>query len=80
MEVPAMTRESRILAGVVLITYPTVIPGGVSRLSMLLFTQQYAANPLRQDLWRAGHAHAGVLLVLAVGLFALGVGLVRRPR
>jgi hypothetical protein len=26
-------------------------------------------NPLRQDLWRAGHAHAGVWLILAlVGL------------
>jgi len=23
-------------------------------------------NPLRQNLWRAGHAHAGVLLVLAL--------------
>ena len=23
-------------------------------------------NPLRQDLWRAGHAHAGVLLVLSL--------------
>lgn len=75
-----MARERRVLAGVVLMTYPTVILGGVSRLSRLLFTQEYAANPLRQDLWRAGHAHAGVLLVLAVGLFVLGVGLVRRPR
>ena len=25
-----------------------------------------ARNPLRQDLWRAGHAHAGALLVLAL--------------
>ena len=23
-------------------------------------------NPLRQDLWRAGHAHAGVFLVLSL--------------
>jgi hypothetical protein len=23
-------------------------------------------NPLRQDLWRAGHAHAGVWLILAL--------------
>lgn len=61
-----MSRESRILAGVVLITYPTVILGGMSLLSMLVFTEDYAANPLRQDLWRAGHAHAGVLLVLSL--------------
>jgi hypothetical protein len=26
----------------------------------------YVANPLRQDLWRTGHAHAGVLLVLSL--------------
>jgi hypothetical protein len=26
----------------------------------------YADNPLRQDLWRAGHAHAGVLLILSL--------------
>lgn len=26
----------------------------------------YRDNELRQDLWRAGHAHAGVLLVLAL--------------
>jgi hypothetical protein len=24
------------------------------------------ANPLRQDLWRAGHAHAGVFLILSL--------------
>jgi uncharacterized membrane protein len=26
------------------------------------------ANKLRQDLWRAGHAHAGIMLVLALVL------------
>src|SRR5262249_37001692 len=26
----------------------------------------YMENPLRQDLWRAGHAHAGVWLILAL--------------
>jgi ABC-type Mn2+/Zn2+ transport system permease subunit len=26
----------------------------------------YTDNPLRQDLWRAGHAHAGVLLILSL--------------
>jgi hypothetical protein len=26
----------------------------------------YADNPLRQDFWRAGHAHAGVYLVLSL--------------
>jgi hypothetical protein len=61
-----MSRESRILAGVLLITYPSVIAGGVSLLSLLVFTDDYASNPLRQDLWRAGHAHAGVFLALSL--------------
>ncbi len=61
-----MSRESRILAGLLLIVYPSVILGGVSLLSLLVFTEQYAANPLRQDLWRAGHAHAGILLALSL--------------
>jgi len=33
---------------------------------MLVWDPAYAANQLRQDLWRAGHAHAGVLLVLSL--------------
>lgn len=63
-----MTRESRILAGVLLITFPSVIVGGVSLLYMLTNEPEYSANPLRQDLWRAGHAHAGVYLILALVL------------
>jgi hypothetical protein len=35
-------------------------------LSLRVFAEDYARNPLRQDLWRAGHAHAGVFLVLAL--------------
>jgi hypothetical protein len=42
--------------------------GGVSLLSLLVWEPAYAANQLRQDLWRAGHAHAGVLLVLSLVL------------
>jgi hypothetical protein len=49
-----MSRESRILAEVLLMTYPTVIFGVVSLVSMLVFTKEHAANPLRQYLWRAG--------------------------
>lgn len=61
-----MTRESRRLAGVLLLVLPTVAFGGVSLLTLLIAEPGYMANPLRQDLWRAGHAHAGVLLILAL--------------
>jgi hypothetical protein len=61
-----MSNESRRLAGILLIVLPTVMYGGVSLLSLLIGDPKYMDNPLRQDLWRAGHAHAGVWLVLAL--------------
>jgi len=61
-----MSRESRRMAGILLVVLPTVMIGGVSLLSLLVWEPAYAANQLRQDLWRAGHAHAGVLLVLSL--------------
>jgi hypothetical protein len=61
-----MTYESRLLAGVLLIILPTVMFGGVSILSLLIGDPSYTENPLRQDLWRAGHAHAGVWLIPAL--------------
>jgi len=61
-----MTHHSRRLAGVLLIVLPTVMFGGVSILSLLIGDPTYMKNPLRQDLWRAGHAHAGVWLILAL--------------
>ena len=61
-----MGGESRRMAGILLVVLPTVMIGGVSLLSLLVWEPAYAANELRQDLWRAGHAHAGVLLVLSL--------------
>lgn len=61
-----MSLASRRLAGVLLILLPTVAFGGTSLLTLLINDPAYTDNALRQDLWRAGHAHAGVLLVLAL--------------
>jgi hypothetical protein len=61
-----MSRESRRVAGALLVILPTVVIGGVSILTLLINDPAYIQNPLRQDLWRAGHAHAGVLLVLSL--------------
>jgi hypothetical protein len=60
-----MSRESRMTAGVLLI-FPTVACGGANILSLLVDNPEYAQNELRQDLWRAGYAHAGVWLVLSL--------------
>jgi hypothetical protein len=61
-----MSPDSRRLAGILLLVLPTVMFGGVSILGFLVGDPAYMDNPLRQDLWRAGHAHAGVLLVLSL--------------
>jgi uncharacterized membrane protein len=61
-----VSRESRVTAGILLILLPAVVYGGTSILSLLIGDPAYAQNELRQDLWRAGHAHAGVLLVLSL--------------
>jgi hypothetical protein len=61
-----MSPQSRLVAGILLILVPTVEIGGASILSLLIADPSYAQNDLRQDLWRAGHAHAGVWLVLSL--------------
>jgi heme/copper-type cytochrome/quinol oxidase subunit 4 len=61
-----MSPQSRLVAGIVLIIVPTVEIGGASILSLLIADPTYSQNDLRQDLWRAGHAHAGVWLVLTL--------------
>ena len=54
-------------AGVLLVVLPTVMFGGLSLLTFLAGNSPgYTDNPLRHDLWRAGHAHAGVYLVLSL--------------
>lgn len=64
-----MSEETRKSAGWLIIILPTVIIGGVSILSLLIGSPAYQENPLRQDLWRAGHAHAGILLILSLVSF-----------
>jgi hypothetical protein len=61
-----MTSQSRRTAGILLVILPTVIYGGTAILNLLIDDPRYQQNALRQDLWRAGHAHAGVLLILAL--------------
>jgi hypothetical protein len=62
-----MSRESRMSAGILLVVLPTVMYGGLSLLGFLTRNSPgYVDNPLRHDLWRAGHAHAGVYLVLSL--------------
>lgn len=62
-----MSTESLRTAGILMVVYPTVVWGGASILWHWLTRQtSYYDHPLRQRLWRAGHAHAGVLLLLSL--------------
>jgi hypothetical protein len=52
---------------VLLITVPAVAFGGVSLLAHIMRgIPGYMDNPVRRGLWRAGHAHAGVLVLFAL--------------
>ena len=53
-------------AGILLVVFPTVVIGGVSILTLWLRGHPYYRHPLRPRMWAAGHAHAGVLLVLSL--------------
>src|SRR5580700_3848223 len=63
----SMTREARLLSGIILITVPTIQYGGYFLLTSLMDkTSGYMDNPLRHNFFRAGHAHAGVIVILSL--------------
>jgi hypothetical protein len=62
-----MTREARLMSGIILITVPTIQYGGYFLLTSLMDrSSRYMDNPLRQNFFRAGHAHAGVIVILSL--------------
>ena len=62
-----MTREAKLLSGIILVTVPTIQYGGYFLLTSLMDkTSGYMDNPLRQNFFRAGHAHAGVFIILSL--------------
>jgi hypothetical protein len=68
-----MSAASLRTAGVIMVLVPTIAYGGVALLGFISRrTPGYLDNPVRQNLFRAGHAHAGVLVILAlVGLLSV---------
>ena len=62
-----MTREAKLMAGIILITVPSIQYGGYFLLTSLMNKSSgYMDNPLRQNFFRAGHAHAGVIVILSL--------------
>lgn len=55
------------IAGWLIIILPTVAFGGFSILNFVISKDAgFVDNPLRKEFFRAGHAHAGVLLILSL--------------
>ena len=62
-----MTRDAKMMSGIVLITIPTIQYGGYFLLTSLVDRSSgYMDNPLRQNFFRASHAHAGVFVILSL--------------
>ncbi|WP_245644672.1 hypothetical protein [Nocardioides jensenii] len=59
-----MSDESRILAGILLLSLVTVETGGAYMLAIV--RGKAPATPFQEKFARAGHAHAGVLLLLGL--------------
>ena len=60
-----MTDATKLMAGLLLITVTTIEYGGTFLLS-LLSGKQPEFTDFQRSLFRAGHAHAGVLVILAL--------------
>jgi len=62
-----ISNVTRLLCGVIPITVFTIEFEGVFLLRMLRTrVAGYMDNPIRQSLFRAGHAHAGVIVILSL--------------
>ena len=68
-----MSPEARVFCGLTLILVPTIIYGGLTVLGVIT-GERYGApappdlTPMQVTFYRAGHAHAGVLVLLALFL------------
>jgi uncharacterized membrane protein YphA (DoxX/SURF4 family) len=61
-----MTSATKITCGIILLTVPTILYGGYFLLSILSGRQKFALTDFQKSMFRAGHAHAGVLVILAL--------------
>ena len=68
-----MSENTRLMCGLTLILVPTIVYGGLTILGVLTGGRFGAPaptglSPLQVSLYRAGHAHAGVLAILSLFL------------
>jgi len=67
-----LSRESKIVCSILLIAIPTIMYGGITLLGILtegvagLASSNVELDETQWALWRAGHAHAGVIVILSL--------------
>ncbi|HVI47768.1 MAG TPA: hypothetical protein VM802_23045 [Chitinophaga sp.] len=62
-----MTTAAKMMCGVILITVPTIEYGGYFLLTVLSGRRDnMQLTPFQKSMFRAGHAHAGVLVILSL--------------
>ncbi len=79
-----MSTATRLMLGIVALTVPTVVYGGLTVLGIVTsgaagLRPRLALTPLQQSLFRAMHAHAGVLVILSLVLQLLADGAALPP-
>jgi len=61
-----MTAQSKLICGIILLTVPTIEYGGYFLLSVLSGKIKAPLTDFQKAMFRAGHAHAGVLVILSL--------------
>ncbi len=62
-----MTLEAKRISGIIVITIPTIMFGGYFLLELLSGQhQEMQLTEFQRSMFRAGHAHAGVLVILSL--------------
>lgn len=61
-----MTSISKLMCGITLLTVPTIAYGGYFLLTVLAGYEKIQLTDFQKAMFRAGHAHAGVLVILSL--------------
>ena len=61
-----MTHTSKLISGITILTVPTIVYGGYFLLTVLSGYDKTPLTDFQKSMFRAGHAHAGVLVILSL--------------
>lgn len=61
-----MSSQTKLISGIIILTVPTIQFGGYFLLSLLAGWNEMELTDFQRSMFRAGHAHAGVLVMLSL--------------